>query len=178
MVETPPQGLGSKTLLLILLKYAWVPFVAVLGALIATFVSPLVPAEFMQTTAFLGSGIALLGILITLAVGWLGYLEYKHYRIILDESTFKTMRGIIETEEFGYPYRAIRDVKITRDILDQMLGISRLVVTIAGEDRGDDHDLEFPWLDARLAVTIRDELLQKSEIEQLHIASSSIQSSL
>jgi uncharacterized membrane protein YdbT with pleckstrin-like domain len=174
MVEIPARGLGRRTLALILTKYGWVIIVPIGGALFAAAQDPIASPASAPTLITIGSTVAFLGMLLALGAIFIGYLEYIHYGIFLDESTFKVTSGIIETEELGVPYRHIHEVKIVRTVGDQLFGVSTLEVVIATEEGEKEKTITLPSLERQLAADIRDALLQKSEIEQLHIASSAI----
>ncbi len=84
------------------------------------------------------------------------------------------MRGILTKEEIGIPYRQIQNVDIEMGPIEQALGLSRLIILTAGhEDKPDINKEEsegvLPAIDKRLAYQIREELLNKANIERVSV---------
>jgi uncharacterized membrane protein YdbT with pleckstrin-like domain len=170
----PKRGLGHKTLALIFLKYSGGAVLLIIGIVIALTSSRFVSPDLAARAETIGTGMAMLGVIAIIGVFSLAWLEYSHYTIALDDSTFRTTHGVLDIEELGFPYRHIHQAKIMRSLADQLLGVSTLVVLVSGENVEHEEEIVLPWLDKTLAASIQDALLKKSEIEQMHIASSAI----
>lgn len=104
----------------------------------------------------------------TAFVGWLAYINY---RFCIDTDALKIKRGILNKEEVSIPYRQVQDVTIERDLLYQIIGVSRLVILTAGREdvKGEEGESEgiLPALDKDLAEKIRDDLLRRANIEKV-----------
>ena len=67
----------------------------------------------------------------------IGWLEYSRYKIFIDQESIKINKGIIKEEQIGIPFRRVKEAAIERSMSDQLLGISNLVLTVLGEERGE-----------------------------------------
>ena len=115
-----------------------------------------------------------------MAILLVAWLEYIHYGIFIDEKNLKIKKGLIAEEDTGVPYRRIKDVKIERSLLDQILGMSDIVVTILGSDESriqkpvedDEDDVIFlPAIEKETALHIQDMILKKAQVEQIDVLS-------
>jgi len=164
--------LGPLTLALFILKRIGAFFaylIAFAGLLTAIYFLPAYAANLeaiLLPAIFIGCGI--LGI--TILAGW---LEYNHYAIYVNAEDFKLKRGMLSEEEIGIPFSRIKEVKTERSVLDQMLGVSTVIITILG-DRGESMPAEetmltLPALTKDTALKIQDALLKKAEVEEMEI---------
>ncbi|MDE1941084.1 MAG: PH domain-containing protein, partial [Patescibacteria group bacterium] len=77
---------------------------------------------------------------IGLFVAW---LEYRNYAFRFEEFDLAVRRGVISTETVSIPYRQIQDLNIQRDLIYQILGLSRLVIDSAGhEEKGERNETD------------------------------------
>lgn len=124
--------------------------------------------SYLGAASFFGFLLAALLFGLTFFIGWLVYINYK---FSLEEDALKIKRGILNKEEIAIPYRQIQDVDVRRDLLYQILGLSRLVILTAGHEeekiKGGESEGILPAIDKDAAEKIRDELLQRANIEKV-----------
>lgn len=92
----------------------------------------------------------------------------------MTEDSLKIKRGIFSKTENAIPYRQIQNVDIERDLVFQMLGLSRLIILTAGhedEPKGvpygsDESEGVIPAIDQKLAEYLQTELLKRADIEK------------
>jgi putative membrane protein len=166
------QYLGYKTFLLFTLKRSKLFFIFLLLSL--TF--SLIGNNLNGNISLVFNKIALIGFWLTLT--FLGiallsaWLEYINYRFILDENAFKVRRGILRKEEIAIPYRQIQNVNIKRNFIDQVIGVSKLIILTAGREDKDEaiwteSEGVLPSVNKNLAQKIQDELLRRANVEQV-----------
>jgi len=103
----------------------------------------------------------------TLVVAW---IEYIHYSVSFNPEDFRVTRGFLSVEEFGFPYYRIKEVKISQNILERLLGLCDLVITVGEQASMDDMRLILPTFEQRVGLTIQDELLKRSQAKRLSAA--------
>ncbi len=109
--------------------------------------------------------IFVLFIIVGVVMSWLDYISCN---FTLDENAFIIRRGILNKKEVSIPYRQIQDIDIEQTFNNKMLGVSKLVVLTAGND---DNDKEgesegiFEVIDSKVAEQLRDDLLQRANIQ-------------
>ncbi len=116
---------------------------------------------------------SLLSFIASLANGWAEYINYKY---LLDENGLKIQKGIVNKEEMAIPYRQIQNVDIERGPLEQIFGLSRLVILTAGHEDKPESDKEesegiLPAIDDGLAHRLREALLNKTSVEEVKVES-------
>jgi len=168
--------LGVKTLFMLILKRSAAFFIFLPVLFICLFFLDYVPVDYVNTAVnaiLLYLGFLVLFFLAALFIGW---LEYFRYWILIDEKSLKIKKGLISTEEIGIPYKHIRDVKIDRNLIDQLFGMSDISITLS--DFGDNDPMTkdslifLPSLEKGVAVEIRDHITKRSQVEQISIAGS------
>ena len=126
--------------------------------------------------ASLAGKIAFGGFLLSLVMLGIAFLvtllEYSHYGIVLADDDIKITRGILREEEIGIPYRRVQRVDIERGIIDQLFGVSGLVIAMLGEEdrsgtQGAGSRVILPALDKDFAEEIQNALLKKADIEEM-----------
>ncbi len=167
-----PQHLGKKTFWLFVLNNSRIAFIF----LIITIISLIVPS-FIQFPISSYMNIAAIGaiilFLISLLIGYIAArLKYVNFTFILDNDAFKIKHGILSVEETAIPYRQIQSVDIKQTLFNRLIGVSQLVILTAG--RGDDplkgeSEAEFPLIDNDLTRSLQEQLLKKSEIEEVTV---------
>src|SRR3989338_7081847 len=139
------QRFGGKTLFIFVLEklgfflFLFVVFIAIVGS------SIYVPqiSELLSYVVPIGVLALAVSCVVTLVMAW---LDYIHYVIFIGDKNIEIQRGILTIEEMGVPFRKIRNVKSSRNIFDQLLGISHITVTISGEDGDKEVDIVLPAL--------------------------------
>ena len=161
------QKFGKKTLfVLVVKKCALAAFI--LLVLIIFIIAGL-------TTIILPAAIIFIIVsLITFLAGW---FEYTHYEIFIGEDGLKIKKGTAKVEETGIPYRYIKEVKIERKLMGQLMGVSSVIITVLGEEEGQplskESEIILPSIDKNIAVQIQDEILKKSKVEKINTTQNS-----
>ncbi len=173
------QYLGYKTLVLFVLARFGSLFVfgfIVIGLVVpvlGNLTPPQVLSQFPNLpNALLGIGnlLVLFGVFLGLLAILIGFLEYTHYTFSLGDNSLSVQRGILNTVEVAIPYRQIQSVDIDRNLFDQIVGVSRLVILSAGQaDKSDEEESReiLPALDADRAESLQKEILRRADIEKV-----------
>lgn len=165
--------LGPRTLLIFILDRSFAAVIVAALLLVSLFGIGFVPLEFRN--AAIGLSLLLLALLILFVMGafFLGWLQYYRYSIFIDEKDFKMERGLISTEAIGVPFRRIQDIKIARSFIDQIFGVSDIVITILGSQGEDQPEQEseiiLPAVAHEIALEIQDIVLKKAQVEQISV---------
>lgn len=103
-------------------------------------------------------------------------LVYQNYFFSIDEEGFQKWYGIIHKNQVSIPFEQIQNVNITRSLLDQMLGLSRIHIETAGGANTQAHHIAggsatkaealLPGVTLNLAREIHDLLLEKASENQ------------
>lgn len=161
--------LGSKTLLVFLLRRSSALFVFIFMFITFLIVQHWAPDIIVGMLPVITLGLLIVGVIIFVFTLLFALLEYSRLSISLTEDDIKITRGLVTVEEIGVPYRRIKAINIERDVLDQMLGMSRVSVTVLGEEEGvartEQSSIILPPINKDLAAHIRDEVLKKAEVE-------------
>lgn len=168
--------LGTKTLVMMVLKRSAVFLLFLPILFVGVFFLGYVPESLLNVTAnamLIYVAFLIIAALLALALGW---LEYARYWIFVDDRDVKIARGLIATEQIGIPYRRIQDVKIKRSLVDQLFGVSNVVITMLGPGENEpsafgqeEDEIILPALDKKIALEIQDIVLKKAQVEQVHI---------
>jgi uncharacterized membrane protein YdbT with pleckstrin-like domain len=176
--------LGGKTLFILILKRSpliLLPIILLVVAIVARLYIPSLITTSITPLNYTGYvNVALLVVVIILAatiflILFTGWLEYLRYKIFIDWQSIKINKGIIREEQIGIPFRRIKEAAIVRGIFDQLFGLSKLVLTVSGEDEeeGDNHSdkskIVLPALDKDIAIAIQDVVLEKAQVEEMNI---------
>ena len=161
--------LGQRAFVLFLTRRLR-PALAV-GALVlgAWWIRPLVPSDYAHAADVTFRG----GLLIFAAVFLVQliktYLEYRSHSYFFDEEFFQVTHGYVVRNEVAIVYHQVQNALIKRDMLDRMLGISRLIISMAG-DQGTGRTV-LPGLDRRKAKLIQQELMRQARVHSFKPAS-------
>ena len=174
------QRLGNKTLFVFIIKRSFLLVLTLLALLLFFIASKFIPDPYAGMLVGILVKIipiyAILFVVVFLGTFLLGWLEYIHYKVFLDEESFKVTRGLLNEEELGVPYRRIKEVRIERSIADQLIGVSNITVTVLGEVEGQSFSKEseiiLPAIDKNIAAQIQNGILKKSGVEQVIMAPS------
>ena len=162
--------LGGKTFALLVMKRA-TAVIILAPFLIAIFaLKTFIPDQFIDFANWvIMAGILIIIIFIGFAI-LAARLEYGHYAIIIDKDDFKVRRGVISEEEIGIPYRRIKEVVIKRGLSEEIWGVSKIVITILGEEEGQSFSKEsvttLPFIDKKIASEIQDQIIERAGREQ------------
>jgi uncharacterized membrane protein YdbT with pleckstrin-like domain len=169
--ELNRKHLGHKTFWLLVLKRSGFLFLVLVLGIALYFCLPFVPSDYSVIANYVMLGLGGLLLLALLRMFLVGLLEYLRYRIILEDGSIKITRGILIENEMGIPFRRIKDVNIQRNLWDQIIGVSNLVLMILDEEGGGEAAAEakiiLPSLDKKLAAQIQDALLKNAEVDEV-----------
>ncbi len=126
-----------------------------------------IPILSLATSITLLLGLIAFGV--AFIVAWIVYINYK---FSMSENALLIERGVFHKEEVSIPYRQIQNVNIARLLPDRILGVGRLIILTAGEDdSGGEKDAKshgvLPVLERHLAETMRNELVRRSNIQNV-----------
>lgn len=163
--------LGKRTLLMFVIKRLGIFFFlfcieAVIFVLLQ--VTGFFPGNIVILISNILAGIAILVFAISCAIA---FLEYSHYSIYVNHGDVKVCKGFLSVTEYGFPYRKIKEVRLVRSLIDQILGISSVSVFVSGEESFNSLTVNLPFLEKDIALAIRDEILKRTQVEDIFIES-------
>ncbi len=171
--------LGQKTFFMLVFNKSFLSLFLLVLLIVILVLFSYVPSHYISIAMygiFGYLGFFLVVLLLTFTVGW---LEYIHYGIFIDEKNLKIKKGLISEEMTGIPYRRIKDVRIERSLINQIFGVSNIIITMLGEeDKGESQEEEeeeytmfLPVLEKDVALHIQDTVLKKAQVEQIDVLS-------
>ena len=164
--------MGSRTLFMLTFKKSVIVLLLLPFLVFGLFMLNRVPVEYIDiaVNAIIAYVVfILIALLVAFFVGW---LEYFRYGIFINENDLQVARGLIATEEIGIPYKHIQDVKLKRSLVDQIFGVSDIIISISGSDSEGSHEEDtvvLPCLSKETAQEVQGLLLKKAQVEQIHI---------
>lgn len=91
------------------------------------------------------------------------YLEYRYYTYLFTEDAFIMTYGYLMRNEIATLYHQIQNVNIQRSILDRMIGVSQIIISMAGSDRETKRNqVVLPAVGLRKARLVQAELLRRA----------------
>ncbi len=91
------------------------------------------------------------------------YLEYHSYTYTFTEEAFVMTYGYIIRNEIAALYHQIQNVNIKRAVSDRLIGVSQLVIVMAGLDREGHHtQIVLPGVGKTKAKLVQKELLVRA----------------
>lgn len=171
--------LGSKTLFMFIFKRSFVLFVMVPLLFLLMVTINYVPVQYLDIAVNALFGYIVFLILTSAGAFFLGWLQYYRYWIFIGDKDLKIARGLIATEQIGLPFRRVQDVKIHRSLIDQLFGVSDVVITVLGEedDEKTPHDesvIILPSVSKEIGLEIQDIVLKKAQVEQVSVLTSRV----
>ena len=120
----------------------------------------------LTIVGYLVNGLYIVSIILILygiVMSWINYISCEYS---LDENAFSIRRGIFNKKEVFIPYRQIENINIDQTLNFKMMGVSKLTVDTAGNDNNAGKpEVVFDVIDSRIAVSIRDFILQRTNLE-------------
>lgn len=176
---------GKKTFLFFASRRIVATVILVIVVLLLEIIRPLVVSNFKPASDFnidtIFSPVMDAMIIITIISAVFGFIlariEYKVSKIMLDESSLKIIKGVLNKEEIRLPYRRIQSVEIKQRLLHRLLGVSRLVISTTNdtdspnntEAQNESDDEVIPIIDYDLAQAIADTLTNRVEVERMQV---------
>ena len=145
---------GSSGILVIL-------FVVTLGFIMSKFGNP--PIENYESKTISSIIIYLLIILLfSVSISWIwAKLTHRFYRYELREEGLRKESGVILKTYSSIPYSRIQNIDIYRDVLDRILGLSRVHIQTAGNTTPHSSEGKLPGLSVEIAEQLREELIRR-----------------
>lgn len=103
-------------------------------------------------------------------------LEYNTSSVMMDDSSFHIVRGVLSKQEVSLPYRRIQSVEIKQSIIYRIFGIAHVVIstttdleqpTSQKDDESSDEVIQA--MDYELARLIEKTLTDRAEIERMEV---------
>ncbi len=96
------------------------------------------------------------------------FIRYVSTTYTLEDNAFKSRRGLIGKMEILIPYKQIQAVNVNQSIVFRILGLSSLSVLSAGNTKqNEDADEVFGVIDSSIAKYLQEELLKRSNIQEV-----------
>ena len=106
--------------------------------------------------------ITLLWIAFFLMVLLRAYLEYRYYTYTFTDEAFVITYGVVVRNEIGALYHQIQNVSIQRGVSDRLIGISRLLIFLDGDESGH-AKIMLPAVERKKARLVQKELLVRAK---------------
>ena len=165
--------LGTKTLIIFVLQKSRVLFLFVVAITVSFILLQIAPLEYSIVLYRIIGGIAVGGVVVFTVIFFTAYVTYMRYSITLTSDVLKVTKGFINEEEIGVPYRRIKEVKIERDVADQLLGTSDVIISLSGADEDESGRIQsiivLPAIEKELASHIESEVVKRAEIEKIDV---------
>ncbi len=165
--------LGRRTLIVFMVKecFSKIPLLVILFA--GIFYLQYVPSQYFDLAIYIIWGFTFLTLLLFVWAFFFGWLRYVRYEIYVNDKDLKLQRGLISVEQLGVPYRHIKDLKIERDLLDQIFGVSNIILTVLGSEDNQFSEnkttMVLPSVSREIALEIQDIVLKKIQVEQINV---------
>lgn len=107
------------------------------------------------------------GLLFCLIAFISAWIKYKSVQFMFDEFAFHIKKGFLNKSEIAIPYRQIQYINHSQSFNQKMLGIMNIIIETAGEDesrKGINNEGSLPILDSKIALSIEQELLRRSNV--------------
>jgi uncharacterized membrane protein YdbT with pleckstrin-like domain len=174
---------GSKTFTATLLGFLPFCIVGIIGLILFSYLPqgvtailgvtrsmPLLPtvekiAHFIDLYGSIVLALIFLGLLID------AWLDYSSREFMLDHYALRVRTGFLSRREVAIPYDQIQNVNLNESVAGRMYGVSELLVLTAGhEDQGEESSGIFKTIDRSLALSLQDELLKRSSVQEIRTA--------
>ena len=164
------KPLGARTLYMLIIKRSPFALVFLLLLIGAFLFARFVPYEYTGILANVVLTIVVVLIVSAIITFYLGWLEYIHYGVFIEENSFRITRGLFAEEEIGVSYRFIQEIRLERSLVDQALGISHITILVLGEAQGlpfpEVSKLRLPYLSKNIASEIQEHILNRSSAKK------------
>lgn len=164
------KRVGNRTLAFFILRKLGLFFITLFIIIALAILSRFVP---MQYAGMLTSLIPylLLVLLLFLAFGSIkGWFQYSHYSVVLSDEDMTITQGFVSQEEIGVPYRRVKEIQIERDVINQLAGLSDVVIIIQGAEESGaatERRVILPSLPKDVAIRIQNKILGKAEVQEM-----------
>lgn len=165
--------LGHRTFWLFVSKKSTAAISFFVLALVFTFARGIssLPPEIRSFAGLAGAVcfvIFFIALLIAMLSAW---FVYKNDQFCLSNDALKIKHGTFVEKEIAIPYRQIQNVSIERNMSEQMMGLSRIIIATAGHDdeKTPENESEgvLPAIDKHLAEALQEELLRRADVQKV-----------
>jgi uncharacterized membrane protein YdbT with pleckstrin-like domain len=167
------MNLGERTFWLILSEKLSFSFGFFILALILSFVrkSSFVSPDLVRSIGLLGIAAWAAFFVFLIAAFIASRLVYRNNAFAFSEDALKIRRGVFTKLEIAIPYRQVQNVEIERTLIQQMMGISKVVIITAGTDNPatsrDESSCTMPVIDKDIAIGLQNELLRRADVQKV-----------
>jgi len=167
------QNFGKKAYWLFLSKWLQVPvgflFIAVLSSIAGR--TALIPVQFRPSAGMVSLACLAISVISAIVCVIASRVVFKNQQFCLAENAFKLRQGVLRSHEIAIPYRQIQNVEIERTLYQRMIGVSRIVISTAGEDDPatpeDESRAVLQDVDKDVALALQDDLLRKADVQRV-----------
>lgn len=122
-----------------------------------------VPAAYLPWAGYAVNTLSLFAVLYLLAMLFWTWLEYRFYTYMFTEDAFIMTSGYVIRNEVATLYHQIQNVNIQRRPIDRMIGVSQIVIFMAGGERESLHNkIVLPAVGRTKAGIVQKELLRRA----------------
>lgn len=99
------------------------------------------------------------------------WLLYRSYGFCLTPDALKIRHGVFVEREMAIPFHQIQDISIERSFSEQMMGLSRIIISTAGHDDPSTPGTEgvgiLPAIAKATALALQEELLKRADVQKV-----------
>ncbi|HUZ92840.1 MAG TPA: PH domain-containing protein [Candidatus Paceibacterota bacterium] len=154
--------LGYRAFFIFLLKRMRGPVIVLLIALGIWYAKRWIPAGYASWGDYVLYGMLILSGAILLVLFIRTLIEYRFYRYSFTEDAFVMISGYVTHNETATLYHQIQNVNIKRTISDRLVGVSELVIVMAGMSGSESHRVFLPALEKTRAKMVQQELITRA----------------
>lgn len=130
------KPLGNKTLFMLIAKRSTFAYAFLIIFILLLISTKFIPANYTGILADILLTCLIVFVMAYLVAIFIGWLEYSHYGVFIEEENFTVAKGLFNEEERGIAYKFVQEVRIDRSISDQAFGVSTITVMVIGEAEG------------------------------------------
>jgi uncharacterized membrane protein YdbT with pleckstrin-like domain len=167
-------SLGRRTFWIFVIQRAGLaPLFFILAAVVPVLMSYGNIAQFEYISNWLALGFSIFGILILVIGIIIGLLQYSVSKVMLDDSSFHIVRGILSKEETVIPYRRIQGVEIKQSLFYRIVGVGHISIATTtdleqpNQTENEANEEVISTIDYSLAKIIEKTLIDRAEIERV-----------
>ena len=164
------RHVGNKTLAFFIIRKLGLFFLTLLLIIVLAISSQFVPLQYASMLTSLIPYL-LLVLLFFLIFGSIeGWFQYSHYSMILSDEDMTITQGFVSQEEIGIPYRRVKEIQIERDVINELAGLSDVVIIIQGAEESGattERRVILPSLPKDVALRIQNKILGKAEVQEM-----------
>jgi membrane protein YdbS with pleckstrin-like domain len=154
------RSLGHRAFYLFLLR-RW-KFIAIVAIVVWAlwYAERWVPMDYAPFAGYAVWVAMLVGGALIFLVVFRAFLEYRYYTYAFTKDAFLMTYGVIVQKEVAAPYHQIQHVVINRTVSDRAIGVSQIVIYLAGADKEESQmKIVLPGVGKKKAKLVQGELL-------------------